>query len=262
MENAQTKPENRCLAGADGCKAGWVVALARGWPLTEPPKLVIVPSFAALLTLTRSCAAVVVDMPIGLLSGPGHRECDRAAREMLKAGAWSRPAGPPVKSPASRVFPPPVRQALTVEDYRQALALNRATCGKGIPAQAWGLSAKLRDIHAVFDADPGLQQRVMEGHPEAAFTRLAGCTLRPKKTPEGRDERLRALTLEHPLLAQAHGLDRLPGSAMDDRLDALAMLVAAAHAAAWLAGEAPACRLPGDCEPPLDDKGLRMEIWY
>ena len=58
------------IAGVDGCKAGWIIALAAGWPCVEPPYLLLCRDFQALLAVTAECRAVMVDMPIGLPAGP------------------------------------------------------------------------------------------------------------------------------------------------------------------------------------------------
>ena len=55
-------------------------------------------------------------------------------------------------------------------------------------AQTWGLMARVREVDAVAD-DP----RLVEVHPELSFALLAGRVLAPKRTAEGRDERIRAL---------------------------------------------------------------------
>ena len=49
------------VAGVDGCKGGWVVALwGRG------VELILCADFVEVVEVTRDCSAVAVDMPIGL----------------------------------------------------------------------------------------------------------------------------------------------------------------------------------------------------
>ncbi len=123
----------------------------------------------------------------------------------------------------------------------------------GISRQAWNLAAKIGELdRALAPAD---QARIREVHPEFVFLRLnQGRPLPRKKTAEGR-----ALSL---LAAAGLGgvaalMDRLPRrqAAPDDVLDAAACALAARD---MLSGRA-TC-LPTN--PPVDARGLRMEIWY
>ena len=87
------------IAGVDGCKRGWLVALGDGWPTKSLPKLKICADFKAVLEATRDCQVVAIDMPIGLTDGADERECDLLARKALSPGG------------GSRVFPAPRRPA-------------------------------------------------------------------------------------------------------------------------------------------------------
>ncbi|UCF88988.1 MAG: DUF429 domain-containing protein, partial [bacterium] len=121
--------------------------------------------------------------------------------------------------------------------------------------QSFGILPKVRELDQI--VTPGLQNRVREAHPELSFFTMAG--LAPaqsgKKKAEGRDER--ASLLERHFFQVSEGLAKFPTSKAnaDDILDA--------YACAWTAmrifrGEA-GC-LPDD--PPRDEKGLQMAIWY
>jgi predicted RNase H-like nuclease len=111
---------------------------------------------------------------------------------------------------------------------------------------------------------PDLQQRVYEAHPELAFCSLSGAPMRHnKKTREGRAERIRAVAqasnrLFHeirPVFEKALKTYTRAQVAPDDILDAVVL--------AWTAlriTNKEACRLPPN--PPVDQEGLRMEIWY
>ena len=179
-------------------------------------------------------AALAVDMPMGL-PDDGPRACDLAARRRLGVRR-------------SSVFPTPVRAALGAPTYVEALARSRAACGRGLSRQAFNLLAKMAELDAVIR--PDLQDRVVEAHPEMAFARLAGgpC-LHPKRTPEGRAERL--ALLDRAGLGDLAAL-RLPGAAPDDILDAAALTLTAARVRD---GEVE--RL-GD--GARDARGLRMEV--
>lgn len=221
-------------AGADACRGGWVVAR-----MGAPGRLELdrCPDFAGVVNRCRDAVLALVDMPIGLPETPaqGDRPCDRAARRLL-----GRPR-------ASSVFRVPARAQLGT--------------GGGMSRQAAALLPRLREVDATLRARPGLQERIREGHPEVCFWALAGG--RPlrhaKRTAAGREERRRLLAPwlpGYPALRDDAALRRSAralGAAPHDVLDALALAVAAARAAA---GEA--LVLAG--EPVRDAAGLRLEI--
>lgn len=234
----------RWVAGVDGCRAGWVLALGRvRGRRVDHLRVMLCPDFGAVLAVQPSPRVWAVDMPIGLLTrpSPGGRLCDRAARRVLGRRA-------------SSVFSPPTRPLLAASRYDTA---RRA----GLTRQAFGLLPKIREVDALMS--PRLQRRVLEAHPELAFATGAGHPMRfNKKTASGRRERLRALRIAAPNLAAGtrrilRALEAsLPSRhvAADDLLDAVA-LVLTAHRV--LTGRA--VRLPDP--PPRDRRGLRMEIW-
>ena len=233
------------IAGVDGCRAGWVVAQSPAWPCPEIPRMMICRDFATVLAATADCAAVAVDMPIGLLPNGDARECDALARKRLGKGA------------TSRVFNTPSRSLLDSPTYREFNLRHRRHFGKGISQQAFGLVPKLREVDTALT--PTLQERVREFHPELVWQRLAGRTLPSKHTAEGLTARWKLLRPSVP------GLDKLrewrgkAGGALkeDDLLDALAGLELAHR----LAHEPTrAARVPEN--PPRDEHKLRMEIWY
>src|ERR1700693_1440596 len=123
------------IASVDGCKGGWVVAVADGWPCKTPPRLMFSASFAAIVSDTRTCHAVVVDMPIGLPSGlptdNEHRECDKLAREHL--GLLGR----------DRVFFAPPRPTLTAKSPGEFQSIQKRLVKKGAGVPVWGIAEKL-----------------------------------------------------------------------------------------------------------------------
>src|SRR5581483_1101280 len=128
-------------------------------------------SFKDVLNLTPAPKVIAIDIPIGLLDSPqiGGRECDREARRLLKHPR------------ASSVFSPPIRKILPARQFSRAL---------GISIQAFGILPKIREVDE--QMRPELQGRVHEAHPELSFYHLAGRAMQyNKKTPEGREERLR-----------------------------------------------------------------------
>jgi predicted RNase H-like nuclease len=178
------------VAGVDGCRAGWAVALAT---LDEIVEVRVVPTFADVLALRP--AAIAIDMPIGLADA-GPRACDIEARRRL---------GPR----RSSVFPAPLRPMLAANTYQEALAIG------GLSKQAYYLLPKIREVDALIT--PRRQRTIVEAHPELCFARLVGHPCRaPKRTAEGRAERQMVVSLT---------IDRPPtGAAWDDVLDACALV--------------------------------------
>jgi predicted RNase H-like nuclease len=125
--------------------------------------------------------------------------------------------------------------------------------------EAFNILPKIREVDEAIGAPD--QKRVFEAHPELAFARLAGAPLRHnKKTTEGRRERVRLLrrifasAFQDPVrLRREHGAANV---AFDDVVDAYVL----AHVADRIP-RASGARLPAS-DPPLDARGLRMEIWY
>ena len=168
-------------AGVDGCRRGWVAVVAE--PLQEGRlalrDVFVVPDFTALLESTAGCAAVAVDIPIGL-SVDGRRTADFEARRRI---------GPR----RSSVFPAPARFLLQTLDYEPANVVSKARLGRGLQRQTFNILAKIREVDAVLS--PEMQSRIVESHPEVSFWAVGGehHLLHAKRTPEGRQERVRLL---------------------------------------------------------------------
>jgi predicted RNase H-like nuclease len=102
---------------------------------------------------------------------------------------------------------------------------------------------------------PAVQTRVFEVHPELSFHEMTGgkAMAYGKKKRAGRQERATALAAAGMLRAGAK-IPKVLGAAPDDVLDALV--------ACWTARRIHlkhAVRMPD--RPPVDARGLRMEIW-
>ena len=247
MNRAQAtrEPGVPLLAGVDGCRAGWVVVVARlDAQDAQEHQVRICARFDDVLCLEPAPAVIAVDMPIGLLGAPqpGGRDCDRLARRLLGRRA-------------SSVFTPPIRPLLNATHYAHVR-------GHGMSIQAFNILPKIREVDRVMT--PELQHRVYEAHPELAFRTLAGHPMQyRKKTVAGREERVRVLEqAQYPLFqgireafAQTlRGYPR-PQVAPDDVLDAYALVGTALRI--W---QGQGRRVP--CVPACDQQGLRMEIWY
>jgi predicted RNase H-like nuclease len=233
------------VAGVDGCRAGWIVALVDAQAQRfGQHHLRLCPRFADVLHVYPPATVIAVDMPIGLLleSQPGGRECDRQARRLLGRRA-------------SSIFTPPSRRLLHATHYEQVRA-------HGMSRQAFGILPKIREVDQLLT--PELQHTVYEAHPELAFRTLTGAPMQHnKKTPAGREERLQALVqAAHPRWPTMHhvftqALRMFPRTrvATDDILDACVLTWTAYRIATSQANCLPAL-------PPVDTQGLRMEIWY
>ena len=176
-------------------------------------EVVVVPAFADVLALVDG--PVAVDMPIGL-PAVGRRACDALARSML---------GPRRAS----VFPVPVRSALAATSFADVT---------GLSIQGWNLVPKIREVDACWEP------RVFECSPELSFAVAAGAPMaHPKRTPEGRAERLAVL---------GEVTTAARGAAGHDVLDAHACLLTARRIAAGTALEL------GD--GAVDDLGRPMRV--
>ncbi len=202
------------LVGVDGCRAGWVAAIAR---CAEPRRLLSIEvheHIDPLITGVRNgvIAVLAIDMPMGL-PDTGPRRCDIDTRTRL--GRKS-----------SSVFPTPVRPLLHCTDHAQAVTLGRSIDGRGISIQAFNLLPKIAQLDASIreHCPPELFAHIFEAHPEAAFADLAGDPLESKKrSAEGRAERL--AFLEHELPGCGDLLTaRYRGAAADDILDAAVLV--------------------------------------
>lgn len=221
-------------AGVDGCKGGWV--MVRRYVERGTADFMIFQRWRDL----PSADMVAVDIPIGLPDS-GSRGCDKLARRKLGQRGAS-------------VFPGLRRPLLEFETYDRARAWAKQD-GFGLSKQAWYLLPKVRELDETLT--PASQARIREAHPELAFLTLQGSPLEhSKKTPEGQKTRMDLLR-ENGFGRITNWIDILDTehATADDLLDACALALCAQR---MLEGK-------GEClpdDPPLDAKGLRMEIWY
>ena len=237
------------LAGADGCRAGWIVAFAGDGD--DDVRVRMMATFADIFAAPEQPRIVAVDMPIGLPAhiGPQGRGPERAVRPLLG-------------DRQSSVFAVPSRSAVYAPDFAAAcrLALETSNPPKKVSKQFFMIAPKIREVDATLRDKPELAGRVFEVHPEVAFWRLNGDRALPEpKKVKGRPYGP-GLALRRDLLA-GHGFSRSAteqdapaGAAADDLLDALAC---AAIARRILAGTA----VPFPDPPLRDDFGLPVAIW-
>jgi predicted RNase H-like nuclease len=216
------------VVGVDGCPDGWVAVVLAD----DSVDVVHVTSIDGLDEIVPAGTVVAVDIPMWFPTAPPRRS-EIAARSVLGAKR------------ASSIFPTPIRAAIDAPDHATANALSKERTGRGVSAQAYALTAKIREVDA-WRARTVLDVR--EVHPETSFAVLLdGPAVHAKKTWSGTGERRRALA--------GVGIDLTPfegralgRAAVDDVVDA--------GVAAWTArrivrGEA--LRLPEDADPDPDD---------
>ena len=235
------------VAGADGCRGGWVMAVT-GPGGGSPVEFSGWPSFEALWAeaCRREMLAVGVDMPVGL-PGSERRTADVEARQLL---------GPR----RSSLFWTPPLCVLDAADHAEANRRSRQRTARGLSAQSFALMPKVREVRdaltpGVFAAEA--QPRAAEVHPETSFAVLAKRPMSvSKKQRAGIDERLETLSDEFPGIGEGvagASWPRLPRPALDDLLDA----AAAAWTARRLAVGAALCLGEGE----TDETGYPMNIW-
>jgi predicted RNase H-like nuclease len=231
------------VLGIDGCRGGWcAVSIHDEGSILSVSPPAIYRSFQEVLNSTADL--ICIDIPIGLLEGRGRRPCDAEARRLLRSRAVC-------------VFTPPCRMALERKDYPTASETNHNVTGRKLAIQAYAIAGKIAEVDNLMA--PALQCRVHEVHPELCFWALNGGepVLSNKKRLIGRHERwhlLRRVLLSLP--EQPPRPRDLPtGCAVDDYIDALV--------AAWTAvciARGFGDRIPHN--PTVDDRGLRMEMWF
>jgi predicted RNase H-like nuclease len=240
-ESYDQKFDDMKIAGADGCKAGWI-CLVRQLE-TGAIEAHCFASARHLLHQQPAPALLCIDIPIGLTDA-GPRDCDVAARTLL---------GPPR---ASSVFPAPIRPVLEARSWEEACAIRQRLEGKRMSKQAWGIVGKVRDVDRELHSHAALRDRVHEVHPEVSFAAWAGHAMRhPKRSRTGRAERLALIASYFGPDAYPRVRARFPAKhvAHDDIADAFAVLWTAERIAHGTARTLPVA-------PPHDPHGLRMEI--
>ncbi len=233
------------IAGADGCRGGWVVATADLDPddgRCRALRAVATDRLDAFVAMTRAgtLASLAIDMPIGLLD-VHPRTADVEARRIL---------GPR----RSSVFPTPLSVVMAAADYEDACARSRRACGKAISKQAWNLMPKIRQLHSLIEAAD--QNHIVEAHPECAFVRLNGGAplVHAKSTTDGRVLRTSLLRRSGRFDADqlTHTLANRVAPVID-LVDAIVLLITAAHVV---------CGSERRLGDQVDATGRRAEIVY
>ncbi len=224
------------IAGVDGCKDGWIAAIAPADDISSP-RIGIFKSFLDLVDGPDAPDLIAVDMPIGLpdrIYGKG-RGPEQAVRPLLggrKTAVFSIPARVAVEAE-----PGPFRnEEDRLAAYQRTLVIGRrhSEPAKGFSIQAFCIFPKILEVDALLRQRKELRERVREVHPEFLFRLMKGEPLiAPKKIksviwPPGMIERQNLLLAEG--ISRTSIEARPPsGAGRDDLLDALAGLVAARH---------------------------------
>ncbi len=259
------------VAGVDGCKDG-VDSRNPGKTLGGWVAVIIEPDGSAHATRLRAIAElferplaphiVAVDMPIGL---PERIETNGRAPERL--------VRPELRQRQSSVFSMPSRAAVyasldeTVaeeERYRHAcaVALETSTPPRKVSRQGFALFPRIVELDRWLRADPALQERVFECHPEVSFWAMNGQVPLnlPKKVKgiaaapglELRRRLLEAAGFAPEVLSPLKARELRVGE--DDLIDACA--------AAWTAGRIARGQAMSFPSPPeRDSEGLPIAIW-
>lgn len=229
------------FVGVDGCRGGWIAA--RSASVGAPVVVTMYPTFRDALADCSKASVIAVDIPIGLAER-GDRLCDRQAREFLAPHRHSS------------IFSAPLRCVLGARTHVEASQRRYQVEGKRMSIQAFNILQKVTEVDTVLQASPSLAARVFEVHPELSFAAMndGQPLVHSKKLPIGRTDRL-ALLHAHfgdaPLLA----IDQRSKQnvAIDDVLDAFAVLWTAMRIGAGVANSLPA-------SAPVDATGMRMAI--
>jgi predicted RNase H-like nuclease len=215
------KRGRRHVAGIDGCRGGWCLAIGAVATDSIRIKCQVISTFADAVAAASGASDIAVDIPIGLTES-GARACDQIARRAL-GSRWMC------------VFRAPPRPVLATASYAEANMLNRSLYdGKGMSQQAYCIKDKIAEVDRYLRANPGSPDRIWEVHPELCFKALneGAPVLIRKGKPEGLRERRALLSRLVIDLEQTidQALESAPRSVVkeDDVLDAIVGCVTAA----------------------------------
>jgi len=169
------------IVGIDGCKAGWISFTMNKAGFS----LQCFQTFADLIQDYSADAIFLVDIPIGLPFSKRESEQrpESHARQLLKKRS-------------SSIFNAPCAQAAKEKTYAEANHTNKLILHKGLSKQSFYLIKKIQEVNTFLVENKSFTQKVLECHPELAFTRLTldkVALTHSKKTAEGKVERMKLL---------------------------------------------------------------------
>jgi len=222
------------LAGVDGNKKGWSVAINNNGSVTIEQHPTIMSIFAAHSQLQ----VMAIDMIIGIPTRPqkGGRAADQVTRKLLS------PRG-------SVVFSTPCRAAVYAQSYQEALKLSRNASPQqiGLSKQSYNITPKIREIDQFLRNSPPPDCQIFETHPELGFWEMN------QRLPVPSKHKLSGIETRKALL-ESFGFPLHFVQTIDD-LDALACLWSAQRQLEKKAHSL----FPS---PPRDDFGLAMQITW
>lgn len=225
--------------GVDGCRNGWVAAVLDHGEL----RLERYDSVASLVERYSSFNAFLIDMAIGLRSNTNQIRPDKAAKKELG-------------KKASSVFSIPSRAAVYAEGEDAQKQANFRTLGKSLAKQSVAIIPKIRELDEFLNDHPEYKNRILESHPEVAFTRLNGSVVMSRKKEfSGFSERASILAeyLAEKTLWDMWDLAKGLGCNPDDLMDAACLAVVGALYAHGQADIIPDL-------PEEDERGLLMKL--
>ncbi len=234
------------IAGVDGCPGGWLcVSLDT---TSNRFEVNIFRMATELLAHDPFIEIMAVDMPIGLPAS-GRRRCDEEARTLLQN-----------RHPC--VQNAPIRPALYAPSRLAASAITQSRADREVGAHEWSLYPKIINLDLAIT--PLHQRWCFEIHPEVSFYAWNNNTPLPdaKNTDAGRQSREDLIAQMWPnarptvvnSLEQRNDVNGHDYEG-DDINDAFAALWTAQRILNQQAQRIPAT-------PLIDDRGLRMEMWY
>lgn len=210
-------------AGVDGCRSGWVAALAmiddEQHPSTGLQFFSSVEDIVAWRQAQTDPLPVGIDIPIGLPDLAAARPCDRDARQRLGARWMS-------------VFAVPDRELLG-HDFETARAIVHARREADptrdfsvMSQQSIAIMNRIAEVDHLMSQHPDTEDWLIEVHPEVSFSELAGKVLPAKSHDSGARTRLELLRHVFPDIDEQVEAVKWPKSKVgsDDIIDAYAVL--------------------------------------
>lgn len=216
LYNRLVNGENSHLCvGIDGCKGKWLSVAIDG-DAYEVNKF---NSIHEICNAYGNAASMLIDIPIGLPMTKS--EADMRPDQMLRRL---------MKGKASSVFSVPCRQAIYEDDQGKARKENLAALGRSLSAQSLGICKAIRQVDAFLQENPIWKGRLLESHPEYAFTVLNGgnAIIEKKTEAVGQKKRIDLLrkhynqseVIINEFLSGVNGRKKI-----DDVIDALSLAV-------------------------------------
>jgi len=227
------------VSGIDGYKGGWIAVIVDSGDFSHA-SVAWSEDLKELFT-NNNIELGIVDIPIGLTSGPAGRNVEKAARVAIP-------------NKASSVFNTPCRQAMCAASYEDACRENQNTLKKKISKQTWAIMPKIKEAELAVRALG--QDRVREGHPEVSFATIEGQPiLANKKSAKGLLTRIGIISrIGFDLLRLSQDLPDKHPAKSDDLIDAAIL--------AWTASRVTNNQHKSFPEfPDKDATGLEMTIF-